>query len=63
MSNVNFIGLVHNIKDLQYVIDENGFVNVSAFNTGREPNYKKYRTHDLKNGNIVFNSKMGMFFS
>jgi hypothetical protein len=54
---------VHNIKDLQYVIDENGFVNVSSFNTGRDPNYKKYRTHDLKNGNVVFNSKMGMFFS
>jgi hypothetical protein len=53
---------IHNIKNLEYVIGKNRFVNVSNFSTGRDPNYNKYKIHDLKNGNIVFDKKMPMMF-
>ena len=53
---------IHNITNLKYDIDKNGFINVTNFDTGREPNYSKFRQYNLINGSNVFNGKIQMKF-
>jgi len=43
------------IRDLRYNInEETGFVNVTSFNTGQNPDSQKNIVHDLRNGNKPF---------
>ena len=47
---------IYSITDLQYDIDDNnGFVNIRNFNTGREQDLAKRKVHDLRNGPAPFN--------
>ena len=46
---------LQNIRDLQYNInEETGFVNVTNFNTGQNPNSEKNTIHDLRKGSKPF---------
>ena len=45
---------IHSIHNLNYVIDENNFVNVLQFSTGVEPDINKNATHDIRHGSKPF---------
>ena len=44
----------HSISELEYDIDDKGFVNVRKFNTPREENPDLRKVYDLRNGNTPF---------
>jgi hypothetical protein len=45
---------IHSISELNYHIDDKGFVNVYHFNTPRQENPDFKKVHDLRNGNVPF---------
>lgn len=56
----------NNIYSLEYYMTDDGFLNVTSFETDREENKKLTKNHDIKRGNKPFNkrkSTMGMVFS
>jgi regulator of replication initiation timing len=55
---------IYSIANLKYTIDESsGFVNVSNFSTEYNPDLTKYKMHDLRNGPIPFDTKVGLMYS
>jgi hypothetical protein len=54
---------IHSITDLVYTIDEStGFINVTNFSTEHNPDITKYRLHDLRNGTIPYDTKIGLMY-
>ena len=56
----------NNIHNLDYYMTDEGFLNVTSFETGREENKKATKNHNLNTGNKPFNkrnSTMSMIFS
>lgn len=52
---------LHSIYGLEYNIDDStDFVNVTSFFTGNEPKSEYNSTHDLRKGNVPFNTYNGM---
>jgi len=47
---------IHSISNLKYIFNEStGFINVTKFNTGNEPNAALNSIHDLRHGSNPFN--------
>jgi hypothetical protein len=54
---------IYSITNLKYTIDESsGFVNVSNFSTEYNPDITKYKMHDLRNGPVPFDTKVGLMY-
>ena len=55
---------IFSIRDLLYNIDEpTGFVNVTYFITEHLPNINRYKLHDLKNGPMPYDTKVGLMYN
>lgn len=55
---------IRSITGLVYSFDESiGFVNITQFSTGREPDLSKYHMHDLKNGTVPYDTKFGLMYN
>jgi len=51
----NTVEGINSINNIQYTIDETtGFINITQFNTGIEPNVAANKTHDIRNGAAPF---------
>jgi hypothetical protein len=50
---------IRSIRDLDYTIDENGFVNVRTFETGVQPAPVQNKSYDLRSGPVPFPKPVG----